>query len=152
LSFLNNRSSEDPDEEFSLVKPPVDVHKSPKIEIENSFLNAIQKAKSGSSPNQHRKGIIGSSDLFTRIDEDYHHIPIEFEKSSKVGTFGSDLIWSEGANESKEIIGSLLNFKEGQENEQFAENFKVKKRDEKALSKQNESKEEENGVKEAKDN
>ena len=151
LSFLNSRSSEDPEEEFTLVKPPIDVHKSPKIEIENSFLNAIQKGKSGSSPKQHKRGIIGSADLLTLIDEDYQHKPIEFEKSAKLGAFGGDLICSEEANDSKEFFGSLLNLESGQENEQSAENTKLKKRDEKALNKQNESKEEENEVKEAKE-
>lgn len=148
LSFLNSRPPEDQDEEFTLVKPPIDAHKSPKIEIENSFLNAIQKAKPGSSPNQHKRSIIGNSKLLALIDEDYQHKPIEFEKSAKIGAFGGDLICSDESNDGKDFLGSILNLEAGQENHQFGDNAKVKKRDEKALNKHHESKEEENDMKE----
>lgn len=38
ISFLNSRTQDDPEEEFSLVKAPVKLIQSPKIEIDSHFM------------------------------------------------------------------------------------------------------------------
>lgn len=148
LSFLNNRPAEDPDDEFSLVKPAIEINKSPKIEIDKNFMNNIDRSKANSDiltkddPIQ-GKSLLGKdsslsiSDLFC-LDEQYQHKPIEFEKATEQNDVQPDFSVQEQLLDNKdENDKSILEVPSNPEPPQEPDNEKIKKRDEKAQSKAN---------------
>jgi hypothetical protein len=91
LSFLNNKAPEEPEDEFSLVKPTVDLNHSPKIEIDDNFMKDVNNDKDDSGIDIQKlhngsRSILGKSHFHPLnnqdyIDEEYDHKPIEFTKA-----------------------------------------------------------------------